>query len=101
MKDKVPRGITIKCATYPEYEDARARIDDYLKATKTGVEDMTYKSLEGKIKFNPLYDGKYRNAICICGSGKKIKKCHGKDRLIDTIDYNEILDLVERLNGGE
>lgn len=26
---------------------------------------------------NPLAKGKYRNDFCPCGSGKKVKKCHG------------------------
>ena len=31
---------------------------------------------------NPLNKSKYSNKICFCGSGKKIKKCCGKDRFI-------------------
>jgi hypothetical protein len=31
---------------------------------------------------NPYYSGSIRNVPCICGSGKKTKKCHGKDPFI-------------------
>lgn len=34
--------------------------------------------MTGKFK-NPLHSGKYRNNPCPCGSGKKNKKCHGKN----------------------
>lgn len=32
---------------------------------------------------NPLYSGKIRNEKCYCGSGKKVKKCCGKDPIVE------------------
>lgn len=47
---------------------------------------------------NPLAKGKYRNAPCVCGSGKKIKKCHGRDHAIDVLKLNEINRLIDKNN---
>lgn len=45
--------------------------------------------------FNSLSEGKLRNELCICGSGKKVKKCHGKDRLVTFEQKNEISELMK------
>lgn len=47
---------------------------------------------------NPLYSGKLRNVMCICGSGKKIKRCHGRDFGIDVIMLNEINRLIDKVS---
>lgn len=33
--------------------------------------------------WNPINVGKVRNFECPCGSGKKVKKCHGQIRIVD------------------
>lgn len=48
--------------------------------------------------FNHLSDGKLRNELCLCGSGKKVKKCHGKDRLVTVEQKNEISELIKIYN---
>ena len=47
---------------------------------------------------NPLAKGKFRNMQCICGSGKKVKKCHGRDHAIDVLKLNEINRLIDKNN---
>lgn len=44
--------------------------------------------------FNPLIDGNLRNTPCLCGSGKKVKKCHGVKRIITSEDAQLIKDLA-------
>lgn len=39
---------------------------------------------------NPLTTSKLRNKPCICGSGKKTKKCHGIKNAISRTELNEI-----------
>lgn len=39
-------------------------------------------NLSGGWLSNPLYSGKIRNDPCVCGSGKKVKKCCGRDAII-------------------
>jgi len=45
---------------------------------------------------NPLAYGKVRNDLCICGLGKKIKKCHGRDNAVSYDDAQEIRGLLLR-----
>ena len=101
-KKKEPRGITINCINNDALrESAEARINEYLTLT-AGKNKMNVK-VEREITgdyFNPLSDGKYRNSNCICGSGKKIKKCHGKERLLIRIDYDEVVNLIETYNNN-
>lgn len=47
---------------------------------------------------NPLVKGKLRNMVCICGSGKKVKKCHGRDHAIDVLKLNEINRMIDKNN---
>ncbi len=39
---------------------------------------------------NPLHNSKLRNKPCICGNGKKSKKCHGKEYAITKEQLDEI-----------
>lgn len=48
--------------------------------------------------FNPLAAGEYRNNPCVCGSGKKIKKCHGKERKVSLDERREIVRMVNEFN---
>jgi len=50
---------------------------------------MNNKYIE-PIIVNTLTGGKWRNCICPCNSGKKVKKCCGLDRYITQHKYNEI-----------
>ena len=48
---------------------------------KTQRGEAIFHLSEGWVS-NPLHSGKIRNNLCICGSGKKVKKCCGKDPII-------------------
>ena len=45
------------------------------------------------VVYNPLCSGKWANKPCVCGSGKKIKKCHGQYRAIP-IEMKRDLDNI-------
>lgn len=47
---------------------------------------------------NPISSGKYRNDPCPCGSGKKIKKCHGVKTDITLEERNEINGWIQSFN---
>lgn len=56
-----------------------------------------------KSTYNPLYSSELRNKQCICGSGKKVKKCHGADPfiLIETKDaLDKLVQAIEQINEG-
>ena len=40
--------------------------------------------------FNRLASSKFRNDPCPCSSGKKIKKCHGRERTVTLQEFNDI-----------
>ena len=46
---------------------------------------------------NPLANGNLRNKLCICGSGKKVKKCHGRDKVINKDKLDEIIKIHKSL----
>lgn len=48
--------------------------------------------------FNPLSNGKYRNNLCVCGSGKKIKKCHGKEFTVPWDERQKIVRWINEFN---
>lgn len=48
--------------------------------------------------FNPLSAGKYRNNPCVCGSGKKIKKCHGIKSTIPYTEYKMVVQMINDFN---
>jgi hypothetical protein len=67
------------------------------------VSDKTAKAVKDKPPVdptaryrNPLSLGKVRNDPCICGSGKKIKKCHGRDSAVSFEGAQEIRGLIQR-----
>ena len=43
---------------------------------------------------NPLADGRFRNQRCPCGSGKKMKQCHGKEQFITASQRVEYMEMV-------
>lgn len=43
---------------------------------------------------NPLAEGRNRNKLCPCYSQIKVKKCHGKDRIIDFEKFQEIQKIL-------
>jgi uncharacterized protein YecA (UPF0149 family) len=47
---------------------------------------------------NPISNGKNRNKPCFCGSGKKIKKCHGEKDRISLDELQEIKRLWDKAN---
>jgi hypothetical protein len=54
-----------------------------------------------KSTHNPLYSSELRNKPCICGSGKKVKKCHGRDPFIlkETMDaLEDLVQSIQKLN---
>lgn len=48
--------------------------------------------------FNPLSNGSNRNRPCVCGSGKKIKKCHGVKSSVTKDEFDEIIRLIHEFN---
>ena len=48
--------------------------------------------------FNPLSSGKLRNDPCPCGSGKKIKKCHGVESTLPRDELALIRDMINNFN---
>ena len=50
------------------------------------------------MKFNPLNKGSLRNIPCPCGSGKKVKKCHGIKTAVTYNEYNEIVNWINQFN---
>lgn len=48
--------------------------------------------------FNPIGSGKYRNMVCVCGSGKKIKKCHGSKHSVTKEEREDIIRMVNEFN---
>lgn len=47
---------------------------------------------------NPLHFGEYRNKKCVCGSGVKIKNCHGVDRGLTEDELKNINDMTLKHN---
>ena len=47
---------------------------------------------------NQLSKGKFRNAKCICGSGVKMKKCHGMDYFVSKEDFEINNKLIHENN---
>lgn len=47
---------------------------------------------------NPVAKGEYRNHPCICGSGKKMKKCHGANYAITADEHQDIVRLGKEHN---
>lgn len=48
--------------------------------------------------FNPLSNGSNRNRPCVCGSGKKIKKCHGVESSVSKDEYDRIIRMIHQFN---
>lgn len=65
---------------------------------KDTTDNETEKKTPPGLYRNPLNKSKLRNMPCICGSGKKIKKCHGIDYGIDVLKLNEINRLIDKHN---
>jgi len=51
-----------------------------------------------KLFRNPLHMGAIRNKPCICGSGKKIKQCHGEKYAILEEEAKAISEIITRKN---
>jgi uncharacterized protein YecA (UPF0149 family) len=47
-----------------------------------------------KIFRNPLHIGSLRNVPCPCGSGKKIKKCHGESYALPESEAKAIAQML-------
>lgn len=97
-----PRGITINCTNNDALlESAEARIMEYL--TPKASEDKMTVEINRKTTgdyFNPLFEGKHRNEKCVCGSEKKIKKCHGRERLLFHHEYDEVIKFINVHNAN-
>ena len=46
---------------------------------------------------NPLASGKFRNAPCVCGSGKKVKKCCGINYVVSEEKRKEIINNYDKM----
>ena len=44
---------------------------------------------------NPLRASKYSNLSCVCDSGKKVKKCCGKDLYVPKFLATEIKEMLQ------
>ena len=44
---------------------------------------------------NPLAKSAFNNKACLCGSGKKVKKCCGKNRSVSKKEYVRILAMFK------
>lgn len=75
-------------------EQVEAKILNYLK-NKTNTESIEIEKESFENYLNPLCKGEHRNKKCICGSGEKLKKCHGKKRLISKVELDDILELIK------
>ncbi len=53
---------------------------------------------DNKRYINPLAQGTLRNKPCICGSGKKIKRCHGQDMAVSVHKLNQITRMLQAAN---
>lgn len=47
-----------------------------------------------KLFRNPLHIGSLRNKPCVCGSGKKIKQCHGQIYAIPEGEAKAIAEMI-------
>ena len=47
---------------------------------------------------NTLSKGQYRNKPCICGSGKKAKRCHGMKSSITLQEAEELDEIIRKHN---
>lgn len=54
-----------------------------------------------KLFRNPLHIGALRNRPCICGSGKKIKQCHGKEYAIPGEEAKALSSMIVEYNNRE
>jgi uncharacterized protein YecA (UPF0149 family) len=50
--------------------------------------------IKPKLYRNPLHIGCLRNKPCVCGSGKKIKQCHGQKYAIPHEEAKAISELI-------
>ena len=57
------------------------------------------KTGKPKRYYNPLYRAKFRNQPCMCGSGKKTKKCHGKNHEMNQAEYDELNEFHKKQFG--
>ena len=58
------------------------------------IEEIVENAIYPEPRFiNPLNKGKFRNTLCICNSGKKTKKCHGRDKIINKDQLDEIVKI--------
>lgn len=55
------------------------------------------KNITVKLYRNPLTKGRYRNNPCVCGSGKKMKQCHGSQRVISRSEMIEVSEMVRKI----
>lgn len=45
---------------------------------------------------NPFRNGRYANEKCFCGSGQKVKKCHGREYTLTEEEMKTAKDLFEK-----
>ena len=50
----------------------------------------------GRTFKNPLAVGNYRNCMCPCGSGKKVKRCHGVNTSISFREYHNLISMMAK-----
>lgn len=45
--------------------------------------------------YNFLDKAEFRNKLCPCGSGKKTKRCHGKERVLTKTQVSELKSIIK------
>lgn len=61
------------------------------------VEAINPKAINSMYR-NPLAAGVNRNIPCPCGSGKKTKKCHGRDYSVTRGIHDNIIKMINEYN---
>jgi len=70
--------------------DGETDPDSKPKINKNKCNKPIIKKSFTEMYINPLLKSQLRNKLCVCGSGKKVKKCCGKDRIITFAKHEEI-----------
>lgn len=63
---------------------------------KSLVKEVKRKLLGETLRRNPFSNSKYGNLRCFCGSGSKLKRCHGSKVTLDKSEMDEARKLFEK-----
>jgi hypothetical protein len=106
-QDKVTEAIISGAKTYQDvYSHCRGeKLNNAINgaADAFGKFGKTWAPNPGQVQVikmhdNPMAKGSYRNHPCICGSGKKMKHCHGQERQLRSDEFDEVMRLGREHN---